>query len=289
MNRSHHLLAGAILVVAAALPRGVAMADVPSASHDELYLCTALEHAMEGQQVPVLISGVVTVGFEFQIFFDPEQPECGIDVQPSTWIEIPSSAKNREALFQSIEATGSANVTIRGVLYGPPVLGRDDSSLNPVAAFANRIAHRRYGHLGGFRTKLVVDEILEARPAPQYLAARARLDRPTSIDEVHVEAAQVPEYPERARRAGVSGEVVVKVAIQGGEVVSTELLSGDRLLAMGAEANIKTWKFAEDLEATFTTTFVYRLELRPTGAEEGSRIELQLPRLIRITAPRYAW
>lgn len=288
--KQHIFVAVASLLLGSDGARPTSEPAVSSTSSEEvLYLCQALAEAKPGERVPVRLRGVVGVGFEFQVFFDPDQPQCEWDVQPSTWIEFPASLASRDELFDLLEDSGNAYVEIRGELYGPPPLGADDPSMNPVASYANRIAGRRYGHMGHFRTELVVEEILDARPVRRDVAARVVTFRRPSSEELLVESAEVPHYPERARRAGISGEVVVRVAIEGGEVVSTELISGDRLLAMGAEADIKTWKFAGHLHATFTTTFVYRLELRPTGAHEGSRVELQLPRLVRITAPRYAW
>ncbi len=253
-----------------------------------LYLCSALVRANAGQRIPVRLSGVILSGMEQQVFFDPDYPLCPWDVQPSTWVEVSSQAPGRNVLDRILEASHSASVTIRGELYGPKPLGPEDLSVNPIVAYANRVSGRRYGHLDGFRTKLVVNEVLEAHPAPREIAARVIRFR-TEEKPPLVVAAEVPKYPEMARRAGISGEVVLKVVVQAGKVISTKLLSGERLLGAEAAANIETWQFRPETSKTLTTTFVYHLEQRPTGSSANARIELQLPLLIRVTAAKEGW
>ena len=261
--------------------------QVPS-KDEVLSLCSALEKAGPGEKVPVLLSGAVLIGSEQQVFFDADQPRCSWDVQPSTWVEIEPGAPGSGHLERILKASGLAVVTVRGELYGPPPLGPDDPSLNPVAAYANRVAGRRYGHLGWFRTKLAVRDVLEAAPAPAGLASRLIRDRPAS-HRLQVTAAQVPQYPEMARRAGISGEVVLRCVVKAGKVASTSLLSGDRLLGMKAAANVGTWRFPADTSETLTTTYIYRLERRPSGSSTSPEVELDLPWLARITAPENGW
>jgi hypothetical protein len=48
-----------------------------------------------------------------------------------------------------------------------------------------------------------------------------------------------------------------------------------------------TLAFGKD--GTFTTKFVHTLERRKTGESENPKIELNLPYLVKITAPSYDW
>lgn len=284
-----------MLAIAALLVSSLAMlpgqqGPTSSSSREEvLYLCQALTEAMPGERVPVLLDGVMLRAFERQAFFDPEQPLCPWDVQSSTWVEFSSSTLGFDELLKILNEIGQAHVTIRGVLYGPPPVPPDSPSVPGGVAYVNRLASRRYGHLGGFRTKLVVEEVLSATPASRKTAEQVITHRPSEFGRLAPLTAEVPQYPEIARKAGIVGEVVVRVVVEDGEVTSTELISGDRILAMAARTHVQSWTFAKEVSATFSTMFTYRLEMKPTGATEASTVELQLPWLVRITAPYYGW
>jgi TonB family protein len=202
---------------------------------------------------------------------------------------VSEGADHTQTLERLLDNDGAALVSIRGGLLGPPPLGPDNPEFPPPVAYVNRIAGRRYGHRGEFRTKLTVEEVLEATRAPDELKFRVTTHRQKGTDDLTVSDAPLPRYPELARRAGISGEVTVTVTVQAGKVTSTQALSGDRLLAEQAIAEIAEWQFPSDLSTSFTIFFVYRLDLRPTGASAAPRLELQLPWLVRITAPREGW
>ena len=94
----------------------------------------------------------------------------------------------------------------------------------------------------------------------------------------------LPLYPAVARTAHVSGNVQVRVTVKDGEVIGTDVTSGNPLLASSATDNIKTWKFEKVTNATFTTTFIYRLEKQQASGASNPKIELELPTLVKLTA-----
>ena len=71
--------------------------------------------------------------------------------------------------------------------------------------------------------------------------------------------------------------------------MSTTVKAGDRALAQAVLQNIETWRFDEKEDSTFTTRFEFALELRKTGEDRNSRLELNLPSSARIVAAANAW
>jgi TonB family protein len=104
-----------------------------------------------------------------------------------------------------------------------------------------------------------------------------------------IENAEVPRYPEMAWNVGITGSVTIDVTVSGGQVSNAEVKSGDRMLSGEAVRTVKTWQFAHDTNATFTTTFTYDVEHRLTGTSRTPRIELQLPSAVHITAASNDW
>ena len=254
-------------------------------------LCDALESVLDGGKVPVVVAGIYEVGAEVQAFYDPAEPACATDIQPATWVEFAPGIEAPPALRTLLGQTGQALVTFRGELWGPGALGPDDRALPPLFASANRAGGRRYGHLSGFRTKLVVSEVVAVRAAPAGIGKRGLGDwaQPTPDIDLEVQEAEVPQYPDLAQRAGIAGTVVIEVTVVEGQVGATVVKSGDRLLAETAVANITTWRFKPRINVTFTTTFFYQLERRRAGSDHRAFVELRLPEWVRITAPSYGW
>ncbi|MGE0656577.1 MAG: TonB family protein [Pyrinomonadaceae bacterium] len=100
---------------------------------------------------------------------------------------------------------------------------------------------------------------------------------PDSIDLGNLSAANAiniakPNFPPMAKSSGVEGRVVVEVKLDTeGNVVSTNVISGHRLLRRSAEAAAKDSKFrpamfnGKPIKATGTIT--YNFSLRPGGEE----------------------
>ena len=71
-----------------------------------------------------------------------------------TWVELAlKSQRNRSKLKQLMYESGKATVEFTGEFYGPP--NPDDR----LPASIKKGYHPGWGHLGAFRTKLVVFEI----------------------------------------------------------------------------------------------------------------------------------
>ena len=49
-------------------------------------------------------------------------------------------------------------------------------------------------------------------------------------------------------------------------------------------ANIKTWQFRPEEKATFLVTYIYKIEGEETELPENPKVELDLPRLVKVTA-----
>ena len=263
-------------------------ATEPTSAGARVDFCSALEAIRPGDLIPGIFAGIYTLGDEHQVFYDPERPLCNGGVQPSTWVEFAPQVEARSELDQILKSR-RAFVVLRGELFGPERLGPDDPALAVNLAYANRVAGRRYGHLSAFRTKLVVSAVLEVKPVPESTPWESVWHRPTSAAQLlAVEQAELPQYPPRARQVGLEGDVLVEVTIEGGRVAKTAIAAGDRLLAEAAVANIKTWRFASELKARFSTTFSYKLMSPPSESSE-SRVIAELPRQVTVIASPNNW
>jgi hypothetical protein len=233
-----------------------------------------------------VVSGVV----EYQRLYDPEEPVCEMDVEPLTWVEFAESARGQEELGEILRQDHRAYVTFRGVLWGPGKVGDDDRSLPVMVAYAERISGRRYGRFGAHRTRLVVEEVLESRRVPATEPSYRELEalRPQSPKPIII-ASELPRYPPAAQKVGIEGEIVLDVRIENGRAVEIIPVSGDRILIVAAEENIKSWRLDPSVDTTFRSTFIFELELRRTGVGQSSRIQMELPQLVRISAPFNGW
>jgi TonB-like protein len=122
--------------------------------------------------------------------------------------------------------------------------------------------------------------LLVASLSPGAIKAQEENNLPCLV----VVQSELPQYPVLAKAARVSGTVQIKVTVKDGEVTETEAISGHPLLVSPAIKNIKTWKFAKTVNATFTTNFQYLLEEAKSPEAPNSRIELELPTSVKITA-----
>ncbi len=181
--------------------------------------------------------------------------------------------------------------TVKGLLYGPGPLGDDDLSFPTVVAYINRIANRRYGHRGYFRTKLVVQSVLHFSPAPVSDVAQFTLSKPEpeSSSLPKVASLALPSYPERAREAGLAGDVHVVARVENGKATDIRVTEGDRLFHDATIENVQSWVFQDSPTTKLDIVFSYRLEQRATGSDDGVRVELSLPEHVSVVAPAYDW
>lgn len=276
-------------LVAAA--RGPAAGPEQAGRHEAATpLCAVLETISPGEQRPATVRGVLVIGFEHVVLYDPATPLCALDVQPTTEVEFVPGAPGSARLQKITKANGGrAYVILKGLLWGPGELGKENVAEHPIVDYARR-RPERYGHLSYSRTKFVVSNVLDSEPVPTDEPSLGDLSagRPDSAFPILLEAA-LPIYPGLARRAGISGDVVVDVTVISGRVAATTVQAGDRILSRAVLDNIATWRFKDDVEATFTTRYTFTLELRKTGADRNTRLELNLPSTARLIAAQEAW
>ena len=99
--------------------------------------------------------------------------------------------------------------------------------------------------------------------------------------------ADLPTYSPLARYAHISGTVEIQITVEKGAVIDAQAKSGtNQLLSNPSLANVKTWQFQPGDRATFSVTYVYQLEnnKKPLPENENPKVELDLPRLVKITA-----
>jgi hypothetical protein len=123
-------------------------------------LCGLEEKVPEGSHVHVRVSGVYEGGLgdtgpAMGTLHDSACPK------ETTWVEIAlQSSTNRKKLNTTLDMSGKAYVVFEGDFYGPPV---PDPKL---PEGLRKYSHPGWGHLGAFKTKLVVHEIRDVTIAP---------------------------------------------------------------------------------------------------------------------------
>jgi hypothetical protein len=111
-------------------------------------LCDLQRGAKEGAQRSVQVAGVYSYGLEMGVLTDPACPS------QHTWVELDlRSTGNKEVLRLILDSKGRADVVFEGEFFGP---ARPDPNL-PEAI--RKSDHSGWGHLGAFKTKLVVHVI----------------------------------------------------------------------------------------------------------------------------------
>lgn len=262
----------------------VASADVSLSGAPRL--CSLLGSIHTGEERQVEVSGVYLIGPEQQILYDPRTPVCEFDVQPETWVEFAPGALDADTVTRPGDRF---YVTFRGRLQGPGLVEEDDPRIPVIGSYANRTAFDRYGHLGSFRTRLVVEEVLDFNPVPADTNLPLFEDSSGVATAPRVRQGALPRYPERARRAGIKGIVEMRVEVEHGTIMKIDRVSGDRMLAESSRAAIESWQFDKAYTGAFVTTFRYNLKLGKTGANPNTELEIQLPYEVHLTALADGW
>ncbi|MGA2898543.1 MAG: hypothetical protein ABSE27_13240 [Acidobacteriaceae bacterium] len=173
-----------------------------------------------------------------------------------------------------LDTAGKAEVVFDGEFYGP---GVPDPKL-PEAI--KKSYQPGWGHLGAFRTKLVVHAIQSVEPVPAEHPASADLGHEVPL----LQEAALPVYPPIGRAASVTGKVIVELTVSDGKVTGTDVKSGARMLVGGTVANLQTWRFASDVSGKFTVTYTYAISGEATDSPMNPTVEM-LPSLdVNITA-----
>jgi hypothetical protein len=99
-----------------------------------------------------------------------------------------------------------------------------------------------------------------------------------------LQEAALPIYPPIWRVAHFTGKTVVLVTVKGGRVVETEAKSGEQHLQEVTIRNLKTWRFADNVNTTLTVTYNYVIAGEETDGPTNPTVEI-LPSLdVNITA-----
>lgn len=280
MKRNRTVFGWGALLCWLAVP---AWAELPRVS-----LCEALADIKAGEQRSIEVVGIYTFGFEHQVLYDPEEPRCRWNVQPATWVEFtPNTSVG--ALGHAVGKSDRALVTLRGVLYGPRLPQADSPNLSAEIASGIRVSNRGYGHLNVFRTKLVVDSVVDAKPVPASVPRSVEWNSFPVETVPRVFSAAMPAYPHFARFGGIEGVVEVRVTVGDGGVSETQVLSGERILAEDTVKNIRSWRFDAGVKTSFVTRFIYELERREAGANTNPRVDAQLPTFVRVIGAANDW
>jgi hypothetical protein len=115
----------------------------------------------------------------------------------------------------------------------------------------------------------------------------AQVPSPTSPDDPYivVTRAEVPSYPAVAEGLGLEGSVVLDVSIKDSYVVDITVVSSpSHWLSDPTVANVSEWRVRSypNAEATFRTTFVYRLDQEETLVPENPEVRLRLPTFVEV-------
>lgn len=117
--------------------------------------------------------------------------------------------------------------------------------------------------------------------------------------------AELPLYPPAAWSAHLGGTVEIDVTVEKGTVVDARIRRGMvatqgtekgavkeehqgklvSYLSLPSLANVKTWQFDPEPggRTTFSVMYVYKIEGEQTPLPENPKIELDLPRIVKVT------
>jgi hypothetical protein len=118
-------------------------------------MCFLQKNITEGNHKTVRVSGVFSEGLERGTLEDTTCPS------ETTWVELAlRSDRNKEKLRRFLDTSRRAYVVFEGEFYGPPLA---DPKLPETI---RKDYHPGWGHLGAFKTKLVVRVIRDVTVAP---------------------------------------------------------------------------------------------------------------------------
>lgn len=121
---------------------------------DKASLCDLQRTVKQGEQLHIRVSGIYSDGFEMGVLTDSACPS------EHTWVELDlQSITNKAKLRSMLDRTGQANVVFEGEFYGP---GLPDPKL---PESIKKSYQPGWGHLGAFRTKLIVHTIQSVKRA----------------------------------------------------------------------------------------------------------------------------
>ena len=122
---------------------------------EKIPLCDLQQTAKQGEKRAVEVVGIYITGYEGSVLTDATCPS------QSTWVEFDlQSTSNKGQLRRLLDSSGKADVVLEGDFYGPGVP-------DPKLPQSIRKSYQPgWGHLGAFKTKLVVHVIRSVKPVP---------------------------------------------------------------------------------------------------------------------------
>lgn len=209
---------------------------------------------------------------------------CTRNVQPVAAIEIAEGTVGWPMLRDILQTNGHAEVVVEGTLRGPEC--RPMPSGMPLDQYAEWMNPcLRYGYGNSFRSMLEVTKVISAEPTK---LVEVPFWPPTGPQYPALVSGEVPQYPEAARVLEIAGTVELDVSLESGAVTNVIVISGEQRLAAAALRTVKTWKFV-NTTTTFRTTFIFELERRAIDENQNSRVELEIPKRVRIVATINKW
>jgi hypothetical protein len=120
-------------------------------------LCDLQQQVAQGARRSVRVSGTYSSGVDMGVL---ENSEC---TGQGTWVELAlRSNQNKKRLKKIMDTSGKVKVVFEGEFYGPP---EPDLKL---PESVRKAYNPGWGHLGAFKTKLVVYAIVEATQSSDH-------------------------------------------------------------------------------------------------------------------------
>jgi len=137
----------------------VLMFDGSHGTYAQTYesLCDLQQQVARGSRRSVRVSGTYSSGVDMGVL---ENAEC---TGQGTWVELAlRSNQNKKRLKKIMDTSGKVKVVFEGEFYGPP---EPDLKL---PESVRKASNPGWGHLGAFKTKLVVYAIVEATQSSDH-------------------------------------------------------------------------------------------------------------------------
>lgn len=275
------------LLIAMMSATAVANASPSRCLHDQS-LCNALATIKPGEKLQVVVAGIYGIGPESRVLY---ALGCAENVQPVTWVEFAPEATGREMLRTAMTSGEDVHVVFMGTLHGPRRAAAP-KEVTDVGRLQLMRSAQRYGHLGGFRTQIVVTEVVRVGAVPDGCdtAEVPFWAPPASSKWPQLARSDLPTYPELARVLDIDGNVNLRLTVSEGTVTDVIVETGHPVLADEAVRVVKKWQFAPFASAsTVQTSFSFVLERRHVNESQGTRLELDLPSCVRVLAAVATW
>jgi TonB family protein len=170
--------------------------------------------------------------------------------------DAPAGATSRETVTQTspLPSFGDSEESKRG------------SRLRRIVAFAVPVIV--IAMLGWWRWQQGWTELEAQVPAQEAVVVKPQLQVPAEAMQRRIRHEVAPEYPERARRAGVQGTVLLDAVVSAeGAVRQVKVVSGPEALSLAAIDAVRWWRYEPYLvngqPATVETTITVNFRLAP--------------------------